>query len=71
VRPPATESSPADEALEQTLAWIRLLSSEVGPRRPTGPSERVAAERMRDELARAGVRAELEPFLGYSSFFAP
>jgi Peptidase family M28 len=65
------EPEPADGGLDRALAWIRLLAGEIGPRRPTGAGERIAAERMRDELSRAGLRAELEPFPGYSSFSWP
>jgi hypothetical protein len=60
-----------DRALERALAWIELLADDVGPRRPTGQSERVAAELMRSELRAAGVEAELEPFEGYSTFGLP
>ncbi len=60
-----------EQALERTLARIELLASEIGPRRPTGEAERIAAVRMRDELRAAGVDARLEPFDGYASFFAP
>jgi hypothetical protein len=57
--------------VDRVLERIRLLSEEIGPRRPTSEAEHRAAELMRDELRRAGVAAELEPFRGYSSFFAP
>jgi hypothetical protein len=57
--------------IQRVLERIRLLSEEIGPRRPTSEGERRAAERMRGELRRDGVPAELEPFRGYSSFFAP
>lgn len=68
---PPDRSADADAGLARALAWIRLLSEEVGARRPTGPGERRAAERMREELRGAGVSARLEPFRGYSSFFQP
>ena len=61
----------ADPGLARALAWVRMLADEVGPRRPTGAGERLAAERMRDELAEVGVSAELERFDGYASFFQP
>lgn len=60
-----------DEALQQAMAWIRLLAEEIGPRRPTSPAERRAAEAMRDALSSKGLEPALEPFLGYSSFAAP
>jgi hypothetical protein len=48
-----------------------LLADEVGPRRPTSPAEREAAERVRDRLGERGLDAELEPFQGLSTFAAP
>lgn len=60
-----------DAGLERVLRWIRLLSEEVGPRRPTSDAEVRAASAMHDELARAGVEASIEPFRGYSSFAWP
>lgn len=60
-----------DASLERALAWIRLLSEEVGPRRPTSAAERRAAELMRGELRRRGLEAQLEPFRGYATFLAP
>ncbi len=69
-------SHPADsptgaESLDRAMELIELLATEVGPRRPTGRRERLAAELMRDELARVGVDAAIEPFRGYSSFAWP
>lgn len=61
----------ADPGVAQALAWIRLLATEIGPRRPTSDPERRAAERMRDELRESGVDAKLEEFLGYSTFGLP
>lgn len=60
-----------DRSLERVLSWIGLLADDVGPRRPTGQGERVAAELMRSELRAGGVDAELEPFHGYSTFGLP
>ena len=56
---------------DDLLGWVRLLAEQVGPRRPTSGAEREAAERVRNELARRGLDAELEPFQGYSTFAAP
>ena len=56
---------------ERLLAWIRLLSEEAGPRRPTSAAERFAAELMLARLAERGVRGRLEPFHGFSSFGYP
>ena len=66
----ATDNTSEPGAL-QALAWIRLLATDVGPRRPTGDGERAAAERMRAELRDSGVGAEIEPFAGYSTFGLP
>lgn len=60
-----------DPGAQQAFAWIRLLASDIGPRRPTGDAERLAAETMQDELTAAGVPAELEPLRGYASFGLP
>lgn len=60
-----------DPGVQQALTWIRLLASDIGPRRPTSDAERLAAERIRDELRAATVPADLEPFSGYSSFGLP
>lgn len=53
------------------MATIELLAERVGPRRPTGSGERIAAEELRALLRRGGLDAELEPFGGYSTFGLP
>ena len=53
------------------MPWVELLATEIGPRRPTSQAERLAAERVRDELDAAGVHATIEPFQGYSTFGMP
>lgn len=53
------------------MSLIDLLANEIGPRRPTGSGERLAAQMMRDELGRSGIEAEIEPFAGYASFNTP
>jgi hypothetical protein len=53
------------------MDWVRLLAEEIGPRRPTGPAERVAAERVAAALGEGGLDARLEPFGGYSTFALP
>ncbi len=60
-----------DPGLQRVLRLIRLLSEQVGPRRPTSDAEHRAGELMRDRLANAGVDAELEAFPAYSSFTWP
>jgi hypothetical protein len=51
--------------------WISLLSEEVGPRRPTSPAERRAAELIRARLAAANLRVETQEFQGFSTFAEP
>jgi hypothetical protein len=58
-------------ASQEPLEWVSLLADEVGPRRPTGEAERVAAELVRERFEQAGIPARLEGFLGYSTFAAP
>lgn len=64
----ATDTTVTDEA---ALEWVRLLSEEIGPRRPTGPAERRAAELVADRLAKRGVAVEQVPFGGYPTFAGP
>jgi hypothetical protein len=59
------------EDVDDALRWISLLCEEVGPRRPTGQAESVAAMAMRTELRSRGIDAETEPYPGYSSFAWP
>ena len=61
----------SDSGLHEAMAWIELLATEIGPRRPTGPAEREAAERTAALLADRGVDARLEDFRGYASFGYP
>jgi hypothetical protein len=53
------------------MEWVGLLADEVGPRRPTGPAERKAAELVADRLSRRGIAIEQQPFEGYGSFGLP
>jgi hypothetical protein len=53
------------------MEWLRLLSEEVGPRRPTGSAERRAAELVARRLSNAGLRVERRPFDGYPTFALP
>ncbi len=69
--PSAGASAAPAEPLEQALAVISLLAGEIGPRRPTSRSERLAAELLRERLGEAGLAAEIEPFAGYASFGYP
>ncbi len=64
----ATDTALAHEA---ALEWVRLLADEVGPRRPTGPAERRAAELVGDRLSKQGIKVEQRPFEGYSTFALP
>lgn len=61
---PATRSS-------EPMDWVELLAGDLGPRRPTGRSEHLAAELIRERLASSGVDARLEHFDGYSTFALP
>jgi hypothetical protein len=56
---------------ESALEWVRLLAEEIGPRRPTGPAERRAAELIADRLSRRGLSVEHHPFQGYETFAEP
>lgn len=58
-------------SLEGALELIDVLAGEIGPRRPTGRGERIAAAVLRERFARSGLAAEIEPFKGYSSFALP
>ncbi len=64
----ATDTTVQDEA---ALEWVQLLVDEVGPRRPTGPAERRAAELVADRLSKRGLTVEQRPFDGYSTFALP
>ncbi|MSO40485.1 MAG: M28 family peptidase [Solirubrobacterales bacterium] len=59
------------KAALEPLDWVCLLAEEVGPRRPTGESERRAAELVRSRLEDAGCAVSVAPFRGYSTFAAP
>jgi hypothetical protein len=56
---------------EPALDLIRRLASDIGPRRPCSDAEAEAAQAAIDWLAEHGVRAETEPFRGYSTFAHP
>ena len=56
---------------EAALEWVRLLSEEIGPRRPTGAAERRAAELVADRLSKQGITVEKRPFDGYPTFALP
>ncbi len=53
------------------IEWVRLLSEEIGARRPTGASERRAAELVADRLRRAGLSVESRAFAAHSTFALP
>ena len=65
----ATEpiAGPTGEALEV----IRLLASEIGPRRPCSTAERRAGEALADWLRQRDLGAQLEEHRGYSTFATP
>jgi acetylornithine deacetylase/succinyl-diaminopimelate desuccinylase-like protein len=64
----ATDTTVRDEA---ALEWVRLLADEIGPRRPTGPAERSAAELIAARLSKRGLAVEQRPFDAYSTFALP
>ncbi len=64
----ATDTTLQDEA---ALEWARLLADEVGPRRPTSPAERRAAELVADRLSKRGLTVEQRAFDAYSTFALP
>src|SRR5436853_4167007 len=66
----ATAAPPVD-ATAEALGVIRLLASEIGPRRPCSPAERRAGEALVGWLRGRGVEAGLEEHRGYSTFAAP
>jgi Peptidase family M28 len=63
------QSTTAEEGA--ALEWVRLLAEEIGPRRPTGPAERRAAELVADRLPRRVLSVGQRPFDAYSSFAEP
>lgn len=63
--------TPEVSGVDRALEWIDVLAAQVGPRRPTSPAERIAAELVRERLRGDGVQARLEPFDDYSTFGAP
>lgn len=68
---PRSQTRSENDSLEAALQVIELLAAEVGPRRPTSRSERLAARLMAERLSKAGLRAEVETFAGYSTFALP
>jgi hypothetical protein len=66
------QTSFADDAsLDAAMETIAELAEGIGPRRPTGPGERAAAQALVERLRAAGLDAETEGFAGYSTFAAP
>ena len=58
--------------MESTLERIRVLSEEIGPRRPCSAEERRAAEWLCEDLRSSGVSdAHPETFRGYPTFGLP
>lgn len=69
-RPVETKAG-ARSTQSSAIEWVRLLAEEIGPRRPTGPAERRAAELIADRLSRNGLLVEQRPFQGYETFAEP
>jgi len=58
-------------ATAEALGVIRLLASEIGPRRPCSAAERRAGEALSSHLRERGLDPHLEEHRGYSTFAAP
>ncbi len=61
----------AEAALRDALGVIRMLASDIGPRRPCSAAEQRAATALVAWLNRRGVGARTEEFSGYSTFAKP
>jgi Peptidase family M28 len=61
----------ATPPVDRALALVTTLAGEVGPRRPTSTSERIAVEVVADVLRSAGIEAHADPFAAYSTFAQP
>ena len=66
-RPPADLERGVDPALE----LIDALARGIGPRRPTSPAERAAAQVLVGRLREGAVAARIEEFDGYDTFARP
>jgi hypothetical protein len=60
-----------EEDLGVAMGVVEKLAGEIGGRRPTGPGERAAAERLAGFLDSRGIDVRLEGFRGYASFAEP
>jgi Peptidase family M28 len=63
--------APGAEAAADAIEIIRLLASEIGPRRPCSEAEQRAAHALVAWLDQRGVSTDLQHFRGYSSFAHP
>jgi hypothetical protein len=63
--------SESSSALREALDVIRLLASDIGPRRPCSEAEKRAAAELVTWLRERGVAAHTEEFSGYSTFATP
>lgn len=66
---PSTERE--RRSVAAAVDWIRTLAGEIGPRRPTSPAERRAAEAVVAGLGEERIDAKLEEIRAYSSFGYP
>src|SRR5688500_16635716 len=57
--------------LQEALGIIRLLASDIGPRRPCSDAEKRAARELVAWLRERGVDANTEQFRGYATFAKP
>jgi len=60
-----------EPTVEAAIDVARMLSVEVGPRRPCSQAEHEAGERLVEWLRERSVDARLEPFEGYPTFAIP
>ena len=58
-------------SLQEALGVIRLLASDIGPRRPCSENEKRAAAELVAWLGARGIAADTERFSGYSTFAKP
>jgi Peptidase family M28 len=58
-------------ALQEALDLIRMLASDIGPRRPCSEAEKRAAAQLVTWLRERGVTANTEDFHGYATFATP
>lgn len=66
-----TDAGTQTPALQEALGVIRMLASDIGPRRPCSDEEKLAGAALVTWLRERGVEANTEEFAGYSTFAKP